>query len=57
MKQSHIFPPLRIRVRELLNGYLEAPQILEENQDYIVPPLLGDNAGLLGALALGMDAG
>ena len=57
MKQSHLFPPLRIRVRELLNGYLEAPQILEENQDYIVPPLLGDNAGLLGALALGMDAG
>ena len=56
MKQAHLFPPLRTRVRELLNGYLEAPQILEENDNYIVPPGLGDNAGLLGALALGIDS-
>jgi len=56
MKQAHLFPPLRMRVRDLLNGYLESPKILEANQDYIVPPGLGDSAGLLGALALGMDA-
>jgi fructokinase len=56
MKQAHLFAPIRARVRELLNGYLFAPQILEDAQDYIVPPGLGDNAGLLGALALAMDA-
>jgi fructokinase len=39
-------------VQALLHGYLQAPAILERIDDYIVPPALGDRAGVLGAIAL-----
>ncbi len=44
MQRQELFPKVRRRVSELLNGYLEPPDI--------VPPLLGTRAGVLGALAL-----
>jgi fructokinase len=44
MQRQQLFPKLRIRVAELLNGYLEPPEI--------VPPKLGTRAGVLGAIAL-----
>jgi fructokinase len=43
-----LFPMIRNEVRCLLNGYLDPPDI--------VPPALGDDAGVLGAIALGMAA-
>lgn len=52
MKQAQVFPKLRARVRELLNGYVQSPAILEDIDAYIVPPGLGDQAGMLGAVAL-----
>jgi len=52
MKQRHLFPLVRRRVQELLNGYLQAPAILDRIDDYIVPPALGSRAGVLGAIAL-----
>lgn len=52
MEQRHLFPAVRRRLRELLNGYLQAPEILEEIDRFIVPPELGGRAGVLGALAL-----
>ena len=52
MNQPQLFPKLRRRVQELLNGYVQSPAILEEIDGYIVPPALGNQAGVLGALAL-----
>jgi fructokinase len=38
------FPAVRAEVQRVMNGYMEIPEI--------VPPQLGDNAGVLGAIAL-----
>lgn len=56
MQQPQVFPLLRTRVLELLNGYVQAPQILRGIEEYIVPPGLGSRAGVAGALALAMQA-
>jgi fructokinase len=52
MQQPQLFPLVRQRVQELLNNYLPVPAILDHIDDYIVPPGLGDRAGVLGAMAL-----
>ena len=52
MAQAHLFPLIRREVRTLLNGYVDAPAITEENDRFIVPPELGARAGVLGAIAL-----
>jgi fructokinase len=52
MEQPRLFPLIRQRVQELLSGYVQAPEILERIDDYIVPPGLGNRAGVLGAIAL-----
>jgi len=56
MEQSQLFPLVRQRVQELLNGYFQVPEILEQIDDYIVPPGLGNRAGVLGAIALAQRA-
>lgn len=56
MHQEQLFPLIREQVARSLNGYVAAPAILNGMDDYIVPPALGDNAGLCGALALGIAA-
>lgn len=52
MAQKQLFPMIRGEVQTLLNGYLQVPAILEEIDAYIVPPELGNRAGVLGAIAL-----
>ena len=52
MQQPQLFPLVRRRVQELLNNYLPVPAILDHIDEYIVPPGLGDRAGVLGAMAL-----
>jgi fructokinase len=39
-----------------LNGYVQSPQITQAIDQYIVPPAWGNQAGMLGAIALAMDA-
>ncbi len=52
MQQAHLFQMVREKVVKYLNGYVQSPMILERIDDYIVPPMLGSRAGVLGALAL-----
>jgi fructokinase len=56
MHQEHLFPLVRRNVQKLLNGYIQMPEILEDIDEYIVPPLLADRAGVAGALALAQVA-
>jgi fructokinase len=56
MEQAHLFPLVRNRVQELLNGYLKTPLILDRIDEYIVRPGLGNRAGVLGAIALAQQA-
>lgn len=48
MKQLQLFPLIREKVASLINGYVELPKL----DEYIVPPSLGDNAGITGAFIL-----
>jgi fructokinase len=52
MNQPQLFPRVRAKVQGFLNGYVQAPEILEQIDTYIVPPALGGRAGVLGAIAL-----
>ena len=52
MQQDHLFPSIRLRVVELLNGYIQAKEILENTELFILPPALGQRAGVLGSVAL-----
>ena len=56
MDQPQLFPLVRQKTLEALNGYVQAPAILDNIDTYIVPPALGNKAGVLGAFALGMMA-
>lgn len=56
MKQEHLFPLVRNVVVQLLKGYIQHENVLNRIDKYIVPPGLGDNAGLCGALALARQA-
>jgi fructokinase len=56
MDQPQLFPMVRQKMVELLNGYVQAPAILENINAYIVPPGLGNRAGVLGAIALAQQA-
>lgn len=55
MQRGFLFPKIRWRVRELLNGYVSSKSLLEHIGDYIVPPGLGNQSGSLGAIALAMQ--
>jgi len=52
MARVELLDRVRRRLRELVNGYLETPLLAERIDEYLVPPSLGDRAGVLGALAL-----
>lgn len=51
MKQKQLFPLIKNRFRELMNDYLSVPDL----DTYIVPPILEDNAGIVGCLQLAME--
>jgi fructokinase len=52
MQRTSLYPIVRRRLRELIAGYLDAPLLNARIDDYIVPPALGDQAGVLGGIAL-----
>lgn len=55
MQQAHLFPLIRQRIGALLNGYIRTREIMTGLDEYIVPPGLGNRAGILGALALAQE--
>ncbi len=56
MKHAPLIRAVREKTRARLNGYIQSPMILEETERYIVPPGLGDQSGVLGAIALAQAA-
>jgi fructokinase len=56
MHQRQLFPLIREQVRNTLKGYVSAAELADKIDGYIVPPGLGDNAGLSGSIALGLQA-
>jgi fructokinase len=55
MHQEHLFPLIRKKTLELLNGYVNTKQ-LADIDNYIVPPSLNDNQGIMGCLKLALNA-
>lgn len=55
MQREFLFPKIRSRVLALLNGYVASKTLLEEIDQYIVPPGLGNRSGMMGAIALAMQ--
>lgn len=56
MEQLHLFARIRTKTLARLNGYVQAPEILERIDEYIVAPGLGNRAGAAGCIALGQQA-
>ena len=55
MQQKQLFPVIHQEVLKMLNGYVQANQIIEHMDEYIVEPGLGTKSGILGAIALAED--
>lgn len=51
MHQEQLFPLIRTKVTEMLNGYIQAKE-LEDMEHYIVPASLHDDQGIMGCLEL-----
>ncbi|HIU16727.1 MAG TPA: ROK family protein [Candidatus Ventricola intestinavium] len=57
MQQMHLFPRIREKTLALLGGYVSSQRITPDGiSGYIVPPALGVNSGVTGALLLGAQA-
>jgi fructokinase len=52
MQQLSLLPMIRLLVKESLNGYVVSDAITSGIDGYIVAPVLGKQAGVLGSLAL-----
>lgn len=56
MQNQFLFPIIRAEVVRMLGGYVRDPSILERVDEFIVPPRLGNDVGVLGSLALAEEA-
>ncbi|MCI9338882.1 MAG: ROK family protein [Lachnospiraceae bacterium] len=56
MHQEKLFGMIRKEVQRQLNGYVAHEMITDKIDEYIVPPALGEDPGILGAIKLGLDA-
>ncbi len=55
MHQTQLFPLVREKTRELLNGYIKNDTV-NDMDHFIVPASLHDDQGIMGCLKLGFDA-
>lgn len=56
MQKNFLFGRIWKRVGELLNKYLHHEMLITNIEEYIVPPLLGSRSGVLGSIALAIQA-
>jgi fructokinase len=56
MQNLDLFPRVRSKVKSYLNGYVDALELSEDIDAYILPPALGKRSGVLGAIALAQQA-
>ena len=56
MERASLLPRIRAEVREMLGGYVRAPEVTERIDEYVVAPALGRKSGVLGAIALAQEA-
>jgi fructokinase len=56
MKQQGLLALVHARMRDVLAGYVAAPELTDGIADYVVAPALGDHAGVLGAIELARRA-
>jgi len=54
MHQEQLLPLIHEEVKRNLNGYVQHDMILKHIDQYIITPGLGDNAGLSGAVGIGL---
>jgi fructokinase len=55
MERPGLLGRVRVQLTRQLGGYLDRPQLGGDLRDYLVEPGLGDDAGVLGAIALASD--
>jgi fructokinase len=56
MNQPELITKVRQKTATYLNDYIQHPAITDHINEYIVLPALGGRAGVLGAIALGLQA-
>jgi len=56
MQQARLFPMIRAELLQLLNGYIDAREITDCADHFVVAPGLGTRSGVLGAMALAEEA-
>jgi fructokinase len=56
MAQERLFPAIRRRMLHWLGGYVDRGEILADFDHYLVPPALGERAGVLGGIGLAIGA-
>jgi len=56
MQREFLFSMIRRQVTRLLNGYIPRRAVIQEIDSFIVPPELGNRAGVLGAILLAREA-
>jgi fructokinase len=57
MNRASLYPRIRRHVQAILNGYINMRSITTEAiNDFICPSIWGPNAGIIGALSLGLAA-
>lgn len=52
MQQHHLFGKIRAKTKSSLNDYLQSDRIINQIDQYILPPGLGKRSGAFGALAM-----
>lgn len=55
MHQKQLFPMIRQKVRDMVNGYIQAERF-NDMDNYIVPAGLNDDQGIMGCIKLAMES-